>query len=157
MESNSMFFCFELYHIECLSILFWVFVYIQFLFYALPLNILLSVTFLQYSSGSTHFFSFRFRLFSASFFSSLSLCLSLIGSSSLLLFSEHVMLFSSILSVDVQLPSSPSLPLCDLSFLFPPFLFLLSSFSSHDLLVFLLPPYIIICPSSDGGPRGPVP
>lgn len=55
----------------------------------------------------------------------------------LLLFSHYVMLFFSILSsgpLQQWLFSGFPLHLCNLSSLFPPFLFLLSSFSSHNLL-----------------------
>jgi len=92
------------FYFECLSI------YSSF-FYALPLNILLSVTFLQYSSGSTHFFSFRFRLFSASFFSSLSLlslsyCLVLVA---IVFWTRDVVLLNTISGRSVAfLSKSPS-------------------------------------------------
>ncbi len=55
----------------------------------------------------------------------------------LLLFSHYVMLFLSILSsgpLQQWLFSGFPLHLCNLSSLFPPLLFLLSSFSSHNLL-----------------------
>lgn len=77
--------------------------------------------------------SFRFSCFSESFFS-LSLYTSLPSSRFLIMWwcsspYYHCALFNSDCSV-----VSLSLQLCDLSSLFPPFLFLLSSYSSHDLL-----------------------